>query len=368
MRKRARWISAAALTLAMTSAGLPIATAPANAESNGGVRVMPLGDSITEGTQVPGGYRIGLWQRMAAGGYTVDFVGSQFNGPSSLGDHDHQGHPGWRIDQIAANVNGWLAATTPRTVLLHIGTNDILQNYNVSGAPGRLSTLIDRITAAVPAADVFVATIIPLSNAGQESAARTFNAAVPGIVQSKVNAGRRVHLVDMHSALTTGDLIDGIHPTATGYDKMAATWYSALQSVPGSIGTGGGPGTGTSALVGVGSGRCLDVPNSNAANGTQPIIWDCSGRSNQQWTVDGQTIRSLGKCLDSPTGATAGAKVQIWDCNGAANQRWSINANGTISNAQSGLCLDVNGHATANGSVVILWTCTAAANQRWTRR
>src|SRR5687768_7813674 len=116
MRKRARWISAAALTLAMTSAGLPIATAPANAESNGGVRVMPLGDSITEGTQVPGGYRIGLWQRMAAGGYTVDFVGSQFNGPSNLGDHDHQGHPGWRIDQIAANINGWLAATTPRTV------------------------------------------------------------------------------------------------------------------------------------------------------------------------------------------------------------------------------------------------------------
>lgn len=32
---------------------------PAVAESNGGVRVMPLGDSITEGTPVPGGYRIG---------------------------------------------------------------------------------------------------------------------------------------------------------------------------------------------------------------------------------------------------------------------------------------------------------------------
>ena len=55
-------------------------------------------------------------------------------------------------------------------------------------------------------------------------------------MQSKVNAGKRVHLVDMHSALTTGDLIDGIHPTADGYDKMAARWYSALQSVPGSIG------------------------------------------------------------------------------------------------------------------------------------
>jgi lysophospholipase L1-like esterase len=367
MARRTRWLATAALTLALLSAGLAGTAAPASAESNGGVRVMPLGDSITEGTQVPGGYRIGLWQRLAAGGYTVDFVGSQFNGPSSLGDRDHQGHPGWRIDQISANVTGWLAATTPRTVLLHIGTNDVLQNYNLSGAPGRLSTLIDRITAAAPAADVFVATIIPLANAGQEANARAFNAAVPGIVQSKVNAGRRVHLVDMHSALTTADLIDGVHPTANGYDKMAARWYSALRSVSGSIGTGG-TGTGTSALAGVGSGRCLDVPNSNSANGTQPIIYDCNGRANQQWTLDGQTLRSLGKCLDSPTGATAGVKSQLWDCTGAANQRWNINTDGTISNAQSGLCLDVSGHATANGSTVILWTCTAAANQRWTRR
>ncbi|MFD1048931.1 GDSL-type esterase/lipase family protein, partial [Kibdelosporangium lantanae] len=121
-----------------------------HAESNGGVRVMPLGDSITEGTQVPGGYRIGLWQRFTSGGYQVDFVGSQFNGPSNLGDHDHEGHPGWRIDQIDANIVTWLRNTNPHTVLLHIGTNDILQNSNVGGAPSRLSGLIDHITATAP--------------------------------------------------------------------------------------------------------------------------------------------------------------------------------------------------------------------------
>ncbi|MFC7277532.1 cellulose binding domain-containing protein [Paractinoplanes rhizophilus] len=236
---RQRWLSLAAATAVLAAAGAVAGMGSAvAAESNGGVRVMPLGDSITDGTQVPGGYRIGLWQRLAAGGYRVDFVGSQANGPSSLGDHDHEGHPGWRIDQIDANINGWLAATTPRTVLLHIGTNDVLQNYNVSTAPNRLSTLIDHITAAAPNADVFVATIIPLSSSGQEAAGRTFNAALPGIVQSKVAAGKHVHLVDMHAALTTADLIDGVHPTSAGYDKMAATWYTALRAVPGSISTG----------------------------------------------------------------------------------------------------------------------------------
>jgi len=123
----------------------------------------------------------------------------------------------------------------------------------------------------------------------------------------------------------------------------------------------------SSTLVSAASGRCLDLPQSNTTNRTQPIIWDCNGGTNQQWAVSGQTLRVLGKCLDAPTNATAGTKVQIWDCNGATNQQWVFNANGTVSGVQSGLCLDVNGNATANGTVVILWTCTGAANQRWSR-
>ena len=224
-----------AVVAVLTAIGLVGLVNPASAESNGGVKVMPLGDSITEGTQVPGGYRIGLWQRLTSGGYRVDFVGSQFNGPSTLGDHDHEGHPGWRIDQIDANIVGWLNTYQPHDVLLHIGTNDILQNFNVSGAPSRLSTLIDHITTTVPGAEVFVAQIIPLANANQENAVRTFNAAIPGIVQSKAAAGKHVHLVDQHSALTAADLTDGIHPTASGYDKMAGVWYNALRSVPGAL-------------------------------------------------------------------------------------------------------------------------------------
>ncbi|CAM5697264.1 hypothetical protein SANTM175S_00158 [Streptomyces antimycoticus] len=53
---------------------------------------------------------------------------------------------------------------------------------------------------------------------------RAYNAAILGIVQSKVNAGKRVHLVDMYKALTPADLADGVHPNAGGYDKMADVW------------------------------------------------------------------------------------------------------------------------------------------------
>ncbi|MFI7630664.1 lectin [Microbispora rosea] len=375
---RRSWTAALlAVVVAVTGAltGTLTGTGVAFAESNGGVRVMPLGDSITEGTQVPGGYRIGLWQRLAAGRYMIDFVGSQYNGPGSLGDHDHEGHPGWRIDQIDANINGWLRNSNPRTVLLHIGTNDVLQNYNVSGAPQRLSTLIDHITAAVPNADVFVATIIPLSNSGQESAARTFNAAIPGIVQSKVNSGKHVHLVDMHSKLTTGDLIDGIHPTANGYDKMAAAWYAALQSVSGSIGQPIGtpsptPTGSTSAIRGVGSGRCLDVTGVSQNNGTQVQIWDCNGQSNQQWTTTSAgELRVYGnKCLDVNGGGTAdGSTVIIWDCNGQSNQQWRLNSDGSITAVGANKCLDAPNYSTANGVKLQIWSCNGQANQRWSR-
>jgi len=238
-RSAAQLIAAAACGAAVVAAALVGQIAPAQAESNGGVRVMPLGDSITDGFNVPGGYRIDLWRQFVAGGFTIDFVGSQFNGPASLGDHDHQGHSGWRIDQIDANVVTWLRATTPRTVLLHIGTNDIAQNRDLANAPARLSALVDKITNTAPDAEVFVATLVPFS--GQDARVRAFNSAIPGMVQSKVSAGRRVHLVDMFGALTTADLADGVHPNAGGYNKMAGVWFRGLQAVPRSITNGTPP-------------------------------------------------------------------------------------------------------------------------------
>src|SRR5262245_10565633 len=103
-----RRLPGAAVTAVVLAALALVQPGAPAAESNGGVRVMPLGDSITDGFNVPGGYRIGLWQRLAGGGYTVDLVGSGSGGPPELGDHDHEGHPGWRIDQLDANVVGWL--------------------------------------------------------------------------------------------------------------------------------------------------------------------------------------------------------------------------------------------------------------------
>lgn len=220
---------------------------------------------------------------------------------------------------------------------------------------------------------------------GRQAAQVSFDGTRRVLAKPLANGDVAVALFNQGSSTTT------ITTTAAAVGKSGSSftlldaWTNGTSTTSGTISasvpghgtvvyrvSGGGtstpPPTTSGALVSAASGRCLDVPQSNTANGTQPVIWDCNGAANQRWTVNGDTLQALGKCLDAPLNATAGAKAQIWDCNGGANQRWTRNSDGTIRGQQSGLCLDVNGAATGNGTTVILWTCTAAANQRWTLR
>ncbi|MEO3814231.1 lectin [Sphaerisporangium sp. B11E5] len=126
----------------------------------------------------------------------------------------------------------------------------------------------------------------------------------------------------------------------------------------------------TSALRGVGSGRCLDVSGGSQANGAQAQIWDCNGQVNQRWTTTAAgELRVYGsKCLDVYNRGTAdNTQVVIWDCNGQTNQRWRLNSDGTITAVGANKCLDVPGNATANGTKLVIWSCNGGANQRWTR-
>ncbi|MEU5527904.1 ricin-type beta-trefoil lectin domain protein [Micromonospora chersina] len=220
---------------------------------------------------------------------------------------------------------------------------------------------------------------------GLQAAQVSFDGTRRVLAKPLANGDVAVALFNQGSATTTiSTTAAAVGKTGTSFTLLDA-WTNATSTTGGAISasvpahgtavyrvSGGGtttpPPPTSGALVSAASGRCLDVPQSNTANGTQPVIWDCNGGANQRWNISGDTLQALGKCLDAPLNATPGAKAQIWDCNGGANQRWSRNADGTIRALQSGLCLDVNGAATGNGTTVILWTCTAAANQRWTIR
>ncbi|KND25703.1 ricin-type beta-trefoil lectin domain protein [Streptomyces acidiscabies] len=139
--------------------------------------------------------------------------------------------------------------------------------------------------------------------------------------------------------------------------------FDNLSLTPGS----GGGGT-TGRIVGVASGRCVDVPNQSQTPGTQVTLWDCNGGANQQWasTTAGELRVYGNSCLDA-SGSTAGAKAVISACTGGGSQKWAFHDDGTITGTPSGLCLDATGSGTANGTLLALWTCTGAGNQKWTR-
>ncbi|MFF8653037.1 endo-1,4-beta-xylanase [Streptomyces huasconensis] len=120
-------------------------------------------------------------------------------------------------------------------------------------------------------------------------------------------------------------------------------------------------------VKGVASGRCLDVPGSSTADGTQLQLWDCHSSANQRWerTAAGELRVHGGKCLDA-AGTGNGARVQIYSCWGGDNQKWRLTSDGSIVGVQSGLCLDAVAGGTANGTLIQLYTCSNGGNQRWT--
>ncbi|GIJ43591.1 hypothetical protein Val02_04770 [Virgisporangium aliadipatigenens] len=188
-------------------------------------------------------------------------------------------------------------------------------------------------------------------------------------------AGSRTHITTAYAGCRDGYPVvwaafDGGHQQGpvdgcAGCESGARSW---VKDEVWRFFTGGTTPTPTTfRLRGESSGRCLDVNGANSASGSQMIIWDCHANANQQFSQSGRTLQVMGKCLDLPANPAAGARVQIWDCDGGTDQQWNLNSNGTISNVQSGLCLDVNGAGTANGTAVVVWTCHTGANQRWAR-
>lgn len=195
------------------------------AEAARAVTVMPLGASITHGygSRDGDGYRARLHDRLTREArLRVDFVGSQRSG--KLRDADHEGHPGWRIDQIAARADGWLATYRPDAVVVHLGTNDMIQGYRVADAPERLAALCDRIVAAGPGVTVYVSSLVASSDPVVDKRIDDFNARLPGLLTGRPG----VVFVDQHAAMDRRDLTDNVHPTDAGYRAIADAWYAAM--------------------------------------------------------------------------------------------------------------------------------------------
>ncbi|GGY38439.1 GDSL-type esterase/lipase family protein [Streptomyces djakartensis] len=216
------------LPLGLTLA--PVATAATAANP---VRVMPLGDSITGS---PGCWRAVLWNRLVNGGYRdIDFVGTlPAQDCGQAHDGDNEGHGG-ELATNAADRNllpGRLAATRPDIVVMHFGTNDVWSGIAPDRILAAYTKLVTQMRASNPDMRILVAQLIPMNPGGCAACAQRIvdlNARIPGWARATGTERSPITVVDQWTGFSTAtDTYDGVHPDASGDDKIAARWYPAL--------------------------------------------------------------------------------------------------------------------------------------------
>jgi lysophospholipase L1-like esterase len=211
---------------------------------------MPLGDSITDlGGIENSAYRLPLFRLSLMNQKKLVFVGSHQSGPDMVDNvafpRWQEGHSGWTIadgggrDGLYDMIEGWLmnaqpGGALPHIVTLMIGTNDVDIQLDLANAPMRLGLLLDRIAMYAPNALTVVAQIVPTTDDTTNARVQTYNAAIPGLVKQRADAGKHIISVDMYGALTqnanykTEYMGDKLHPKQAGLEVMAQVWYDAI--------------------------------------------------------------------------------------------------------------------------------------------
>ncbi|WP_083959161.1 ricin-type beta-trefoil lectin domain protein [Herbidospora mongoliensis] len=176
---------------------------------------------------------------------------------------------------------------------------------------------------------------------------------------------------DSGGAWITGDQAQGVTSGGSGNCSTGGTtFFQPVNEILGAYGltlTTTGGGGATSRLIGW-QDKCVDVPNSNGADGQRLQLWDCNGTNAQNWTFPGDgTVRAFGLCMDVAWGSTAnGAVVQLATCSGNAAQQFVLSGAGDLVNPQANKCVDVTGWG-GPGTPLQLWECNGGANQKWRR-
>jgi lysophospholipase L1-like esterase len=348
------------------------------------VRIMPLGDSITNGSSsgvVPDSpqyylsYRKALRDQLATRGYQIDYVGSQVSGNAIFSDAQHEGHGGWVADggpadvSIRPNVYNFLVANPADIVLLHIGTNDVGAGHAYASD---VASILDEIDRYNPNVWVVLALIINRATPPCALCTTTtaYNDALDAMVQTRLND--KIVVVDMETGADLdyrlyplGDMYDTLHPFARGYEKMAEAWLQGLREIL--------PTADAGPDQDVNPGETVTLNGSGSTDALGTIVsyaWVQTGGSPTVTLANANTVQARFTAPDTSTGSALIFRLSITDDKGFSHSgSCVVNVNGRPVadagpdqqvNPGASVVLDGSNSNDADGSIVAYqWLQTA---------
>jgi lysophospholipase L1-like esterase len=213
--------------------GVPLVVSAADAPGKPPVcRIMPVGDSITEGGKTFANWRPLLLEKLKAAGYQVEYVGSK-QSPSPLGPLAHEGYGGKNAEFLAATVGRNFQQHPADIVLLHCGHNHDVAEKPVPGIVAATEKLIASCRAVNPKVTILLAQVITSGKLPKYSYIPELNQELEKLAQRLNTPDQPVILVNQAKGFdfTQDAVADKVHPNASGAEKMAATWFAALEKI-----------------------------------------------------------------------------------------------------------------------------------------
>jgi lysophospholipase L1-like esterase len=214
------------------------AVAPATPEP---VRILLLGDSVTQGSAGDWTWRYRLWQHFEDAGAAVDLVGprndlwddiTKVHGSNDYVDPDfdtdHAARWGMQVEVPDVPAGRLVEENHPDVVVVMLGVNDLLLGATPDAVARRTTDLVAEIRAADPTADVVLAEATQTWFGGVSA----FNGLLDDVASEADEPGSRVVLARTASRYDQdADTWDNSHPNARGEVKIAAAVADALAGI-----------------------------------------------------------------------------------------------------------------------------------------
>jgi hypothetical protein len=90
-----------------------------------------------------------------------------------------------------------------------------------------MDTLLTELYEAIPGTTIILSTLIP--NLKKANLVADISQQYRDLVAKRRAQNDRLVLAEMSTFIKSDQLVDGIHPTAAGYEEMASVWWAAIQ-------------------------------------------------------------------------------------------------------------------------------------------